>query len=185
VIKDIFFALWFFLPAAIANVVPVLVAPMPFLKRFTAPIDGGLTYRGKRLLGSHKTWRGLISGTIFATLTFWLQQLAAGHIAWVHTWTAQVDYTRLPTIVVGVLFGLGSLGGDALESFFKRQRDVKPGHGWFPFDQIDYIIGGAVATMPFIRLTLLQYAWLIVLWLILHIAAGYIAYWLNLKERPI
>lgn len=184
-IKDIFFALWFFLPAAIANVVPILVAPVPFLKRFTAPMDGGLMYRGKRLFGSHKTWRGLIAGVIFATLTLWLQQLAIDHLAWVHDWTKQVDYTHLPTLVLGPLFGLGALGGDAIESFFKRQRGVAPGHGWFPFDQIDYIIGGALVSIPFAQLTILQYVWLIVLWLIVHVVSSYIGYLLKLKERPI
>lgn len=184
-IKDIFFALWFFLPAAIANVMPILVAPMPFLRHLTAPIDGGLTYRGKRLLGSHKTWRGLVAGILFATLTLWLQQLAVDHLAWVHEWTKQVDYAGLPTLLLGPLFGLGALGGDAIESFFKRQRGVAPGHGWFPFDQIDYIIGGALVTMPFVQLTILEYIWLIVLWLVVHVVSSYLGYLLHLKERPI
>jgi len=184
-LKDIFFALWFFSPAAVANVIPILVAPIPFLKRFQAPIDGGLTFRGKRVLGSHKTWRGLIFGLIFATITLWLQQLMVEHIAWVRTMTAQVNYTDLPTLILGPLFGLGALGGDAIESFFKRQRGVAPGQGWFPFDQIDYIIGGAVAAMPFVQLKILQYVWLIVLWLIVHVVASYIGYVLHLKEKPI
>jgi CDP-2,3-bis-(O-geranylgeranyl)-sn-glycerol synthase len=183
--KDIFFALWFFFPAAIANMVPILVAPFPYLRRFTAPIDGGLTYRGKRLLGSHKTWRGLIAGIIFATLVLWLQQLAVDHSLWIQRMTSQVDYSSLPTLILGPLFAIGALGGDAIESFFKRQRDVAPGHGWFPFDQIDYIIGGALATMPFVQLTILQYLWLIALWLIVHVVSSYVGFLLGLKERPI
>jgi hypothetical protein len=184
-LKDIFFALWFFLPAAIANVVPIFVAHIPALKRFDAPIDCGATFRGKRLLGSHKTWRGLITGLLMATLTLWLQQLAVEHIAWVQSVTAQVDYTTLPTLILGPLFALGALGGDAIESFFKRQRGVAPGHGWFPFDQIDYIIGGAIATMPFVQLTILQYLWLIVLWLVVHVVSTYLGFLLGLKERPL
>lgn len=184
-LKDIFFALWFFAPAAVANVVPILVAPVPFLKRYTTPIDCGLTFRGKRVLGAHKTWRGLIAGIIFATLTLWLQQFMVDHITWVRHMTSQVDYATLPTLVLGPLFALGALGGDAIESFFKRQKGVAPGHGWFPFDQIDYIIGGAVATMPFVQLTIWQYLWLIVLWLVVHVVASYAGYLLHLKERPI
>ena len=183
--RDIFFALWFFLPAAIANVVPIFVAPLPGLRRYNAPMDCGLTYRGKRLLGAHKTWRGLITGLLFATLTLWLQQLGAAHIDWIRHATSQVDYTTLPTLILGPLFAIGALGGDALESFFKRQRGVAPGHGWFPFDQLDYIIGGALITMPFVQLTILQYVWLIVLWLIVHVISTYIGYFLGLKERPL
>ncbi|HSX17575.1 MAG TPA: CDP-archaeol synthase [Patescibacteria group bacterium] len=183
--KDLFFALWFFLPAAMANVVPIFAAHIPWLRKFDAPIDCGLTFRGQRLLGSHKTWRGLISGLLFATITLWLQQLAVEHSSWIHTMTSQVDYPSLPTLILGPLFGLGALGGDAIESFFKRQRRVPPGHGWFPFDQTDYIIGGAIATMPFVTLTLFQYGWLIGLWLIVHLVSTYIGFLLGLKERPI
>jgi CDP-2,3-bis-(O-geranylgeranyl)-sn-glycerol synthase len=185
VLKDLFFALWFFLPAALANMVPILAAAVPALKKYTAPMDFGRTLRGKRIFGAHKTWRGLIAGVMVATLTLWLQQLAVDHVAWVRHLTGQVDYTTLPTLILGPLFALGALGGDAIESFFKRQRNLAPGRGWFPFDQIDYIIGGAIATMPFVSLTLRQYAWLILLWLIIHVASTYLGWLLGLKERPI
>lgn len=184
-LDDVLFALWFFLPAAMANVTPILVAPLPWLKRWSAPIDGGLTYRGKRVFGSHKTWRGLVCGTIMATVTLAVQQWAVGEWAWVRDMTAQVDYIHLPTLLVGPLFGIGVIAGDAIESFFKRQRGIEPGHGWFPFDQIDYIIGAAIATAPFVTLTLTQYVWLIVLWLIVHLISSYVGWLVGLKERPL
>ncbi|HLZ15007.1 MAG TPA: CDP-archaeol synthase [Candidatus Saccharimonadales bacterium] len=184
-LRDVFFALWFFLPAAAANVMPILVAPLPGLRQWQAPMDFGFHFRGKRILGAHKTWRGLIAGLLASTLALWLQQLLIAHWHPLHTLTAQVDYVHLPTLILGPLFGLGALGGDAIESFFKRQRGVAPGQGWFPFDQTDYIIGGAVATLPFVTLTLWQYMWLIVLWLAVHVVASYIGYLLKLKERPI
>ena len=183
--EHLFFALWFFLPAGIANASPILVAKMPGLRTWDAPIDGGKTYRGQRIMGAHKTWRGLVTGIVAATLTLWLQQVAIDHIAWLAEWTNQVDYHDLPILIVGPLFGFGALGGDAIESFFKRQRKVAPGHGWFPFDQTDYIIGGALATAPFIRLHFWQYIELLVIWLVVHVVASYIGYILHLKERPI
>jgi CDP-2,3-bis-(O-geranylgeranyl)-sn-glycerol synthase len=185
VLKDILFALWFFLPAGMANVTPILVAPIRGLRSLNAPIDFGATYRGKRLLGSHKTWRGLISGVTLSTVTLWLQQLAVARFGWAHSLTSSVDYVHLPTIILGVLFGVGALGGDAIESFFKRQRGVAPGHGWFPFDQLDYIIGASLLTMPFVELSLAQYAILIVLWLIVHLISSYLGWLLHLKERPL
>lgn len=184
-LHDMLFALWFFLPAGIANVTPILVAPLPGLRKLNAPIDCGLLFRGKRVLGSHKTWRGLVSGVLLATLTLWLQQLAVEHFHWAQVLARQVDYAHLPTVVLGVLFGVGALGGDAIESFFKRQRGVAPGHGWFPFDQLDYIIGATLASMPFVALSVLQYVLLIVLWLVVHLVASYAGYLLHLKERPI
>jgi len=183
--KDILFALWFFLPAGVANATPIFMAKLPILREWNAPIDFGMTYRGKRILGDHKTWRGLISGIIAATFTLWLQQLAVRHTGWARTLTSDVDYATLPTLILGPLFGFGALAGDAIESFFKRQRGTPPGQGWFPFDQTDYIIGGAIATAPFVHLHFLQYVILLMLWLLTHVVASYIGYLLKLKERPI
>ncbi|HEX8227596.1 MAG TPA: CDP-archaeol synthase [Candidatus Saccharimonadales bacterium] len=182
--KDIFFAFWFFLPAGIANMMPVFAALIPGLKKYDHPMDLNRTYRGKRIFGSHKTFRGLIAGVLSATVALWLQQVAVGHSADLAAWTSQVDYTAVPVLLLGPLFGLGALLGDAVESFFKRQIGRQPGQGWFPFDQTDYIIGGALATMPFIRLSLMQYALVIGLWLILHIASNYVGYFMGIKEKP-
>lgn len=184
-LQELFFALWFFLPAGIANMVPIFAAHVPWLKKFDTPIDFGKTYRGHRIFGSHKTIRGFIIGIIFATLVLWLQQLAVIHINWIADWTSQVDYSSLYVLVLGPLFGFGALAGDAIESFFKRQRGIKPGDGWFPFDQTDYIIGGAIATMPFIQLSIMQYGALIIMWLIVHVVASYIGYLIGVKDKPI
>ncbi len=184
-LDDIFFSLWFFLPAGVANGVPVLAAQIPGLKRWDAPMDFGLKFRGRRLLGAHKTWRGLLSGIVAATLVLWLEQLAVVHIDWIAELTDQVNYAELPVLALGPLFALGALGGDAIESFFKRQRGVRPGHGWFPFDQLDYIIGGAIATMPFVTLAVTQYIWIIFLWLFVHMLFSYLGYLAGWKERPI
>lgn len=183
--KDVFFAIWFFLPAGIANMMPIFVAKIPQLKRFDAPIDLGKSYRGNRVFGSHKTWRGLIAGIIFGTLTLWLQQLAVEHSGWLQTWTAHVDYSQLPTLILGPLFAIGALGGDAIESFFKRQRGIPPGQGWFPFDQTDYIIGASIASVPFVSFTLVQYVAWVMIGLIAHVITSAIGYVLGLKERPI
>lgn len=183
--KQILFALWFFLPAGMSNVMPIFAAHIPWLKKYNAPLDFGKYYRGKRVFGEHKTWRGLLAGVIAGTLTLWLQQYLFVEYAWVRSFASSVDYAALPTLLVGALFAIGALGGDALESFFKRQRGIAPGKGWFPFDQIDYIVGGAIATMPFVSLSLLQYIWLLFLWLIVHVASTVIGFMLKLKDSPI
>jgi CDP-2,3-bis-(O-geranylgeranyl)-sn-glycerol synthase len=185
VLKDLFFALWFFLPAGMANMMPIPIAALPWLKRLNAPIDFGRTFRGKRVFGSHKTWRGLVTGIVFGTFTLWLQQLLVAHSGWLQTWTARVDYAQLSVLLLGPLFALGALGGDAIESFFKRQVGIPPGQGWFPFDQTDYIIGAVAVSIPFVSLGLLQYLLLILIWFVISAVASVIGYLLGLKERPI
>lgn len=184
-LHDIAFALWFFLPAGVANMTPIFAAHIPLIKKLDFPMDFGRTFRGHRVFGTHKTWRGLITGMIAATLVLWLQQWLAGSFGWAD-WVAQdVDYTSLPILILGPLFGFGALFGDAIESFFKRQRGIKPGDGWFPWDQTDYIIGGAIATMPFVQLSLTQYGWLLIIWLATHLIASYVGYLIGLKDKPI
>ena len=96
-----------------------------------------------------------------------------------------IDYTTINPILFGLLASAGALTGDALRSFFKRQRGIAPGKSWFPFDQIDYIIGGVVFTAFYIRLTIMQYILLFIVYFLLHLAATFIGYLLKLKDNPI
>ena len=178
-------ALWFFLPAGIGNAAPIIAAQLPILSRMSAPIDAGLTFRGKRFLGSHKTWRGVVSGIIAATLALELQRLIYDHSMWVRSLASPVDYHSVPVFLLGPLFALGALGGDAAKSFFKRQASIPPGRSWFPFDQTDYIVGASIATAFVLVLPLATYLWALVLWVLIHIISSAFGYVIQIKERPI
>lgn len=184
-IQDVLFAVWFLLPAALANAAPIPAAKIPFIRKFNAPIDGGKKFRGNPLLGSHKTWRGLIAGIIVATLAFWLQQLAAMQFEWARFASAQVDYVALPTLLLGPLFAIGALGGDAVASFFKRRLNVRSGKSWVPFDQLDYIIGSVLVSLFFVILTFAQYIWIFIIWFLMHLLFSYLGYLVGLKKDPI
>lgn len=184
-IHDILFLLWLALPSIFANVAPIPVSKISWLKKYNAPMDFGKTFRGKRIFGAHKTWRGLIAGIIAATLVFWLQQVLVGQYAWAANLTSQLDYTQLPTLILGPLFAIGALGGDAIESFFKRQRGIPPGGGWFPWDQLDSVLGTAVVVLPFIVLSPLQYVLIIAMMPVIHLISTRIGYLIGLKDSPI
>ena len=79
----------------------------------------------------------------------------------------------------------GALIGDAVESYFKRQRRIPSGQPWFPFDQTDYIIGGLLFSMPFAVLPVWLILWVFGLYFGLHLLSSYIGYRLGLKELPI
>lgn len=180
----IFFALWFFLPAGIANVLPVFAAHIPFLKKFSYPIDGYKILRGKRIFGDHKTVRGFVVGIIGAILTVFLEQLVYQNSSWIRT-SVPLDYLGLNQYILGSLLGFGALGGDAIKSFFKRQFTIQPGGMWFPYDQVDYIIGGILLSGLYIRLSLLQYAVIIAMWFLVHIVSTTLGYLLKLKNSPL
>jgi CDP-2,3-bis-(O-geranylgeranyl)-sn-glycerol synthase len=183
-LQDILFAFWFLLPAAAANAAPIFAAAIPVLKRFDAPIDAHHKFRGHRIFGSHKTWRGIIAGIIVASFVLWLQQVMFIYFGWAQYLAGQVDYAQL-SLLLGPMFAIGALGGDAIESFFKRQHNVRSGGSWIPFDQIDYIIGAVLISLFFVRLHPLDYFWIFVIWFLAHIVGSYVGYRLGLKKEPI
>lgn len=185
VLRDVLFVLWIFVPAGVANMAPVFAAHIPSLQRFDQPIDFGKSFRGHRIFGAHKTWRGLVAGIIGATLVLALQQALSAQYAWADWLIQDLDYVGLPTLLVGPLFAIGVLAGDAIKSFFKRQVGIRPGGTWFPFDQIDYIVGGTLAVLPFIHFTLRQFLLLLVIWTGLVMIATYLGWLFKLKEQPI
>lgn len=171
----IVYAFLFFLPAGIANASPVIANRIPFVRRFKTPIDFGKNWRGKRILGNNKTWRGLIFGT-----------LMAGAASILIGYAADPQATEvLRTFYTGIAMGFGALTGDAVESFFKRQRDIPSGKSWFPFDQIDYIIGGLVFVYPLTQIPIILMAGILALYFGLHLLVAYLAYLAGLKDAPI
>lgn len=180
----ILFALWFFLPAGFANAAPVFANKIPLINRWTTPIDLGFSYRGKRLLGPNKSWRGFCFGVLVAVITFLIQRWAYGQFGWVADIAQPVNYLTV-SLWLGPLLGAGALIGDAVESFFKRQANVPSGEAWFPFDQIDYIIGGILLSSLVVTLSPLQNVTILLTWFGLHLIASYIGYLLHLKDAPI
>ena len=184
-LQDILFAIWFLLPAAAANAAPVFAAAIPLVKKIDTPIDAGKIFRGYRLLGPHKTWRGIIAGIVIATIVLWLQRLFTEYLIWDQVAADNINYSDLPVFLLGPLFAIGALGGDAIESFFKRQRNIKSGTAWVPFDQLDYVIGSVAVSLLFVILSPLQYMWIFIVWFLMHLSASYIGYRLGLKRDPI
>lgn len=181
---DILYALWFFLPAGVANAAPVFAARLPVLKKWDYPMDGRRTLRGKRMLGDNKTFRGIVFGTIIGFITFILQQNAVMHLGDFSSYILSNGYTEYPA-VLGVLLGFGALAGDALASFFKRQLGILPGNRWIPFDQLDYIIGSSICAAIVAVLSFNIYVWAFILWFVAHLVFSYIGFRFGLKRTAI
>lgn len=110
---------------------PVIAAKYNWLPQLNYPLDFNKTFRGRRVFGAHKTWRGLIIGVIFGSITGLF----------------------LSSLFAGGLLGVGALVGDAVKSFFKRQLKIDSGHPWFPFDQVDYILSALLVAWFIFPLT--------------------------------
>ncbi len=140
---EVLAVLYFFVPAYVANMVPVHVRGVQF---FNWPLDFGATLRGKPLFGANKTWRGLIFGVASALAAFFVQQVLF-NAGLLHS-LALIDYSRVH-VLLGAAIGFGALMGDALESVVKRQLSIAPGKRLFFWDQVDFMFGALFVTVPY------------------------------------
>lgn len=183
--NNLFLGLWFFLPAGLANAAPVFANKIPWLNQWKTPLDFGISIKGKRLFGDHKTWRGLCFGVLISTSCCLLQQFLFIKSPAIRTLVYPLDYASINVILLGVLLGGGALIGDVIESSVKRRVDIASGDSWFPFDQLDYIIGGLVLSALVVRLNLLTYMSILVMWFGIHLVVSYIGFLFKLKDKPI
>jgi len=176
--------LWFFLPAGLGNLAPIIAAKIPILRKYSHPIDRFQKFRGKRILGDHKTVRGLIAGICAGIITAYLQVFLYNQFSFVRNFSL-VDYGTINPLFWGFLSSFGALFGDGLKSFFKRQLNIPSGKSWFPFDQIDYILGGILFTAFYVQLSIKLYIILFIVWFFLHPLSTFIGWLLRLKDEPI
>ncbi len=128
-------ALWFILPAYVANSIPVNVSKIKFLKKYGKPIDGGRKWLGVRILGDGKTWRGLITGIIAGILIGIIQVIIQPSVK------SYLPYLPRMTIPLAVMLSIGALVGDMVASFIKRRTGFKTGDPAPLLDQLDFVFG--------------------------------------------
>ena len=166
-------AIWFFLPAFVGNQFPGLFGWV--LTKFDRhhwnfPVS-------VRWLGRNKTWLAYPAATVGAVVTIYLQR------PWGES--ELINYSRPDLWLVGVLFGVGIVAGDHVKSFFKRRQRIKPGDPWWPYDQLDFVVGGLL----FVSLLLGWNVWptaivIVPLTLIAHPLGNRIGYQLGVRKVP-
>ncbi|MBU0976169.1 CDP-archaeol synthase, partial [Patescibacteria group bacterium] len=134
-------ALFYILPAYIANSSATLTMSIPVLKKWRTPVDFGLGWKDKRILGNGKTYPGLIFGTLSGSLFAILQYFIATRSHFTYA-TAFNSYTLRDFLITGMLLSLGALLGDLVKSLIKRRLGLERGKSWIPFDQLDFLAGG-------------------------------------------
>lgn len=169
---------YFFLPAGVANMSPVLMRKR--WQKLARPIDGNRHWRGQHIFGAHKTWRGLVAATIFGGLFWLLEYWLAAEFPVTLSW-APFNLRIFPWWF-GFLFGAGAIGGDLVKSFLKRRFTVGPGVSWVPFDQIDFVIGAALVASFFVNFTWQMWIIIFVVTPGFHILVNHLGYWLKIKE---
>ncbi len=173
-------SLYFFIPAGITNMMPVLVKKINFLNY---PVDFKKSFNGIRILGDNKTFRGYFFGIIAAIIVVALQAYLVKYES--TRAITVVDFSVVNPYLFGFLLGFGVLFGDSVKSFFKRRANIKPGQPWIPFDQLDLIIGGllfiSIVYIPPVSMIVFAF----IVGPLLHIGFNLLGYYLGIKKNKL
>jgi len=162
-------ALIFIFPAYCANGTPVLAGGgtrMDFGKNF---IDG------RRIFGNNKTFRGFFFGWAVGFFVGVMEGFVFG-------------FDKVP-LLLSLLIPLGALLGDLTGAFVKRRLDIAPG-GLLPVvDQIDFVVGAVVFSLPLLLINWQGLSWQLIVVVLLitppiHLFTNFLAYKLKLKKHP-
>ncbi len=165
--------IWLGLSGALANATPPIATRL--FPKLYYPLDLNRKIKGKRILGYQKTFRGVLTGMLFAHLTFVLQNFFLTRNPESFLASVEPNLETLPAYY-GLYLGIGALGGDVIKSFFKRRQGRKPGSPWFPFDQTAWIVGILVMQLVFVNVDIAFVVLTIIMGLIFHFFVKIVAY---------
>ena len=186
IVSIMFVGLWLFLPAMLPNSAAVV-----FGKLWPAKIDGGRTWKGKRIFGDGKSWGGFFGGAL-SGVALGLILIGISSIWDPENYWGYGPFWRN----VGILFCLafGAILGDLCGAFIKRRLGMERGQKAPVLDQYDFVIGALCITALFfpdwIYSTYIE-GWhlaalifLIAIMFIIHRSVNIIGYKMGLKKEP-
>src|SRR5438445_4189457 len=152
-------ALLFIGPSYLANAAPLLLGG-------GSPLDRGRNFfDGQRILGPHKTVRGLFAGIIAGSVIGAVESPVNSHL-----------------LLGGFAIALGTILGDLLGAFLKRRIRIKPGSPLPIVDQLDFVLGGLLLGNLVFPLSLLSILVVVVVTPPIHLGTNYGAYLLGIKR---
>lgn len=184
ILAAVLMGVWLFIPAMVPNTAAVVFGG-------GTPVDFGRTWKGRRILGDGKTWRGLalggLAGAAVGALQIWVSHLCGS----TDSWGFGPGWSGLGLLLC---LSFGALLGDMGGSFVKRRLGRERGAPVPVLDQLDFAVGAllaAAACRPgwvyasYIEgWHILVLAVLLAAVYVLHRSANRIGYALGLKDEP-
>lgn len=162
----------------------------PASRAFALPLDGGRTFRGRRIFGDNKTLRGFLVMVPAAGAAFvLLARLTEGTAGTAHgLWPlAPSGYWWL-----GVVAGIGFMAGELPNSFVKRQLGIAPGQAppagvarfvCFLADRVDSIVGMLTAVSLAVPLSVRTWGVVLVIGPTIHYLFSHLLFVVGVKAR--
>lgn len=181
--------LWLAIPVIVSGLVHLVVLKLDLLPGLRAlPIDSGATFRGRRVFGDNKTWRGAVVTILTVTASAWA--LAGLNDCCIHL-PSLAPFAELHPVAWGCLLGTGYIVGELPNSFAKRQLDIGPGASGRGFagrlfwvvDQLDSLAGMLLFIWPVWHPPAGLVLLVIPVMLVAHPIAAWIMVLFGLKKR--
>lgn len=176
--------LWLFLPAMVPNSAAVVFGG-------ETKMDFGKSWRGKRIFGDGKSWRGFFGGA-FSGILVGLILIGVSSI-----WDPENFWGYGPFWGnVGILacLSFGAVLGDLCGAFIKRRLGMERGQKAPVLDQYDFVIGAFLVTALFFPdwvyanyiegWYIAALIFIIVIMFAIHRAVNIIGYRMGLKKEP-
>jgi CDP-archaeol synthase len=180
---------WLITPVLVAGIGQVAILKAGLLPRLAVPLDLGVHWREKPVLGPRKTWRGVIVMTTLSALTARAQAMAARRSPMLRT-VCPFDYRQVNPWLLGGTLGLGYCIAELPNSFVKRRLGIAPAHtsrrwAWIQYliDQSDSVAGCLAALRFFYRPTRTETGLAFAMGLALHVAVDQVMHALGVKRR--
>jgi CDP-2,3-bis-(O-geranylgeranyl)-sn-glycerol synthase len=147
------------------------------------PVDFGRSWRGKRIFGDGKSWRGLVIGVVAGTLfgLMWFYLSKSGPLNEVYF--GVFDF-RITDPLFGLYLSIGAMIGDLVNSFVKRQLGLKRGAPFWGGDQWNLMFGGLLVAYFFAPTFIIweEFLALLIITFAIHLFGNQIAYYTKRKK---
>jgi len=173
--------IYFYAPAALANVGAVIGRFIPIFNRIKTPIDLGIRYKGQRLVGDHKVYGSFLFGIVFGSVVGFLKYTVIDP----HFSSYLILHLSLQqTMVLYSLMSAFALIGDLIKSILKRLLNIEPHKAWVPFDEIDHSVTSLFVASLFFPIPFKVSFTIVFVYFFLHVSANIIGYKLRIKKVP-
>lgn len=176
---------------SVAGVAHVLWLRTAMARRFGWPVDGGLSFRARRIFGNNKRVCGFMVLPPVAALVFMLLGMARpllphGDELWS---LGALEYAGL-----GLTGGLAFMLAELPNSFFKRQLDIPPGQApdgpmlrlvVLLVDRFDSVLGVLVVLSLLVSVPAATWFWVLLGGPVVHAAFSVAMHGLGIKARAL
>jgi hypothetical protein len=187
--KEFFTLAYLFLPLLVGLALHGFCIKYDLLAFLYHPIDRGRKFRGRRIFGENKTYRGLVVVSLGTAIGFGFQSLLFHRIASIRG-VELFDYAFFKSIALGAAVGVAAMLSELPNSFIKRQFEIAPGtaaKGWksvifYVYDQIDFLLGAWLVLAVVVPVTVTRVLFSSGLLLVAHQLMSSVGYALGMRR---